>query len=113
MDGRDFGGYIREARKNRGLTQEELAERLGTSPTTVSNWEREEVGPDREQVNAIVVALGLSPEVLLSRMGYRLTPPAASRLPRELLRLLLEMSPAQHQALLEILTPTMARERVR
>ena len=34
-----IGRFIAELRKSRGMTQEEMAERLGVSGKTVSRWE--------------------------------------------------------------------------
>lgn len=108
MANKGFGDYIREARKDRGWTQEELAERLRVSPTTVSNWERlNRPDPDKEQVNDLVAALGLSAEQLLTMMGYRLTPPAAARLPRQLVLALLTLR-ADELALLQRLARGLA-----
>lgn len=39
MDQNKFGKYIEELRKKKGLTQKELAEKLGLSNTAVSKWE--------------------------------------------------------------------------
>ena len=41
-----IGAFIREHRVEKDLTQAELAERLGVSPQSVSNWERGESLPD-------------------------------------------------------------------
>ena len=90
---RGFGKLLREARELRGWTQKDLAERLDTSTTTISNMEREETMPSVEQVNALVIALQLSPEDLLRAMGVRLTPLAAARLPRDLVQALLALDP--------------------
>lgn len=38
------GKKLREYRKKLGLTQESLAEKLGTTGNTVARWEREEIG---------------------------------------------------------------------
>ena len=43
---RDIGKNIRAARVRRGLTQEELAERLHVSRQTVSNYETGRSRPD-------------------------------------------------------------------
>lgn len=40
QDKRNFGKYIAEKRKEKGLTQEELASKLYVIPTTISKWER-------------------------------------------------------------------------
>lgn len=91
MATRGYGNYLRAARELAGWTQADLAERVSVSTTTVSNWEREESVPNADQVNALVLALRLSAEELLRMLGYQLTPPAAARLPRELVSALLAM----------------------
>jgi transcriptional regulator with XRE-family HTH domain len=89
------GDLLREARKDKGWTQEEFADRIGTSTTTVSNWERGVTAPGLEDINVVASALSLSPDVLLLSMGVILTPPAASRLPRELIEAALELTPEE------------------
>lgn len=39
------GQQLRAARERAGLTQRELAERVGVSPKSVGNWERGEFAP--------------------------------------------------------------------
>ena len=46
MDLRKIGQYIATKRKEQGLTQVELAEKLGMSNKSVSKWERGESAPD-------------------------------------------------------------------
>ena len=41
-----IGKYISEKRKEKKLTQEELAEKLGVSDRAVSNWENGKNMPD-------------------------------------------------------------------
>ena len=50
---------IREARLRAGLTQEELARRLGRPKSNVSRWERGAVTPSLETLTAVVAACGL------------------------------------------------------
>lgn len=50
------GEEIRQARERSGLTQSELAQRIGVSMRTVGNWERGESVP-RNREGAIKVAL--------------------------------------------------------
>lgn len=44
-----LGTSLNDARKNSGLTQEEVAERLGVSRQTISKWELDETLPDIRQ----------------------------------------------------------------
>lgn len=52
--------YAREWREKRGISQEELAERIGTSKGYVSDLESGKRRYNRDHVEAIVSALGLS-----------------------------------------------------
>lgn len=46
LDTNAIGAFIKERRVEKGFTQAELAERLGVSAQSVSNWERGETTPD-------------------------------------------------------------------
>lgn len=50
---------IRNARKRAGLTQTELAGRLGKSQSEIGRWERGEVEPSFETLQRIASACGL------------------------------------------------------
>ena len=56
-----FGEKIRNARKALGLTQRQLAERLGVANTSVSNWEKDLSRPDADMVQKLCDILGLQP----------------------------------------------------
>ena len=49
--------YIAEWRVHRGLTQQQLADRLGTSDVTVSRWETSARKPDLNALAAVAEAL--------------------------------------------------------
>ncbi len=49
--------YIAEWRVHRGLTQQQLADRLGTSDVTVSRWETSARQPDLNALAAVAEAL--------------------------------------------------------
>jgi len=51
---------IRELRETSGLTQLDLAYRLGVTPATVSLWERRQVEPRASQVRAMALVFGVS-----------------------------------------------------
>src|SRR5688500_16561064 len=54
----DGGGLIREARRRAGVTQRQLARRLGTSQPVVARWERGHRSPDYDVVRDAVLMCG-------------------------------------------------------
>lgn len=62
-----FGEKLRNCRKNRNLTQKELAKKIGAKHTSISNWEKEQNIPDGNKILLLLKALEISPEMLL---GY-------------------------------------------
>lgn len=50
---------LKEARKRKGLTQEQVAELIGVSPITISRWEQGKVKPRQYQIAGISEAYGL------------------------------------------------------
>ena len=54
------GAAIRELREEKGLTQAELAERIGVSSKTVSKWETAKGLPDIALLKPLAQALGIS-----------------------------------------------------
>ncbi|MCG0276027.1 MAG: helix-turn-helix domain-containing protein [Thermosediminibacteraceae bacterium] len=61
-----FGKKIYELRKEKGLTQEELSEKLGVSPQAVSKWENDLSYPDVMLLPKIAQILGVTVDELLS-----------------------------------------------
>ncbi len=59
-----IGKTIRRLRKERGLTQEELAERLNVTSQAVSKWESESGMPDISQIVPLASVFGVSTDVL-------------------------------------------------
>ena len=51
---------IQHLRKSRGMSQEELAEKIGVSRQAVSKWESEQSMPDLEKVIRIIFLKGES-----------------------------------------------------
>ena len=67
-----FGSQLQKLRKEKGLTPEELAARLGISRQTVYNWERNEVYPPVETIRQLAKLFGCSTDHLLACDGeYR------------------------------------------
>lgn len=54
------GTAIRQLRENRGLTQAELAEKIGVSSKTISKWETAKGLPDISLLQPLAQALGVS-----------------------------------------------------
>ena len=54
-----------ELRKQQGLSQEELAEKLGVSRQAVSKWERSEASPDTDNLIALAKIYGLTLDELV------------------------------------------------
>ncbi len=60
-----LGNHLFHARKKNGLSQEEVAEKLGISRQTVSKWETDETLPDICQSKRLAVLYGLSLDELV------------------------------------------------
>ena len=56
-----FGDRIRNGRKAAGLTQRQLADRLGVSNTSISNWEKGLSRPDADMIQKLCHILTLDP----------------------------------------------------
>lgn len=61
----DFGTNLKQLRKDKNLTQEELAEYLGVSPQTVSKWENNLSMPDISALPVMADYFGISLDSLL------------------------------------------------
>jgi transcriptional regulator with XRE-family HTH domain len=66
MDVKKIGEFIAYNRKNKGLTQEQLGEKLGVSNKTVSRWENGNYMPDLSLLKPLSEALGITLNELLS-----------------------------------------------
>ena len=60
-----FGERLKQYRRAKGLTQQELADRLGVSNKTVSRWESEGGFPDVSLLVPLARALGVTVDDLL------------------------------------------------
>ena len=65
MERKSIGSFIAVLRKARGLTQRELADKLGVSDKAVSRWERDETAPDLYLIPAIAEIFGVTADELL------------------------------------------------
>ncbi len=72
MDVKQTGGFIRLLRKEKGLTQEELAHELNVTNKTISRWETGSGYPDVDSMMALSDYFGISVNELL--LGRRKVP---------------------------------------
>lgn len=82
-----LGALIAQTRKEKGMTQLELAEKLGVTDKAVSKWERDLACPDIQSLPTLAEVLGLSLDELMQ--GKSKTPPqkeAAGALVNTILR---------------------------
>lgn len=71
MEKKTIGSFIAILRKANGLTQKELADKLGISDKAVSRWERDETAPDISLIPTLADILGVTTDELLR--GERIT----------------------------------------
>jgi transcriptional regulator with XRE-family HTH domain len=68
LSGLGSGRLIREARRLGGLTQADLARRLGTTQSAVSNWERGRDTPRVDTLARILEACGFEADMTFRRL---------------------------------------------
>lgn len=61
----EIGAKIRQYRKEKGLTQEELAKEINVTKNRISNWEQGINRPDADIIGNICRVLNVSPSDLL------------------------------------------------
>ena len=66
MDSKKIGAQIAHLRKEKGLTQNDLGDRLGVTFQAVSKWERGETLPDTAILLDLAQALGTSVDFILT-----------------------------------------------
>lgn len=59
------GKFIAQKRKEKNLTQENLAERIGVSNKSISKWERGKCMPDYSIIESLCTELGITISELL------------------------------------------------
>ncbi len=83
MDQQKIGGFIAAVRRERGLTQRELAERLHVTNKAVSKWELGRSLPNCATLEPLAHALGVTVDELLSGERRPQQAPAPSPRPQE------------------------------
>lgn len=68
----DFANTIYNIRKERNITQKELADLIGVSDITISKWENGSTVPDLETIKKLCNELGISPDsIVKSEKNYK------------------------------------------
>ena len=84
-----IGKRIGLLRRQKGLTQEELASHMGVSPQAVSKWENDQTCPDISALPKLARLLGVSVDELLSGKeelpAVRVLPPEQRKDPKDML----------------------------
>lgn len=65
----NIGKRIRKQRIDSGLTQAELAAKLGVSRATISSWETDRTEPAMQDVQALAAAMGCQPSDLVGNFA--------------------------------------------
>ena len=66
MENKTMGEMIAELRKEKGMTQRDLAEKLNVSDKAVSKWERNVACPDIQNIPKLAEILGVSVDELVN-----------------------------------------------
>jgi transcriptional regulator with XRE-family HTH domain len=74
-----LGKRIASLRKQRGLTQVELAKKLGVAQPILSNYEHGKLRPNHQVLAALAKALAVSTDELLGIQGSSANPPLNRR----------------------------------
>jgi transcriptional regulator with XRE-family HTH domain len=109
---RAIGQRIAEARRSRGLTQEDLRRRVGNSKNAVSNWERGVSAPTIQNLRELCEALAVAPQDLLLMNGGSPKPTESATEPgaKDLLQKLTALRHQAERAFPDLLTALKAAE---
>lgn len=66
MENKSMGEIISKLRREKGMTQKELADMLGITDKAVSKWERDIACPDTQTIPKLAEILGMSVEKLMN-----------------------------------------------
>lgn len=103
MDNQKFGSFLAEKRREKGLTQRELAERIHVTDKAVSKWERGNGFPDIKTLEPLADALDISLLELMrseSASQDELSPAAADEALSETLDLAIFQNKIRNQRLM-------------
>jgi transcriptional regulator with XRE-family HTH domain len=105
----EFGQRLAAAREQAGLSQAQLAERLGTTQRAISWWEREPVALRTEQLTALADALGVSMDFLLGKQPLKARGSGPVGKARRLFDAISKLPRHQQEKIFAILEPFIAQ----
>jgi transcriptional regulator with XRE-family HTH domain len=106
-----IGARIRAARREKGWTQEALAEAVGVSRSAVAQWETDRAGQVTGNLTRIAAALGANVEWLMHGTDRRAPVEAVTGDELAMLRLYRECGPEDRQILLRMARRLAGRDR--
>ena len=108
-----FGDRLAHARLLAGLTQEQLAARLGVTQRVLSHWERAPVALRAEQLMAVATALNVSADFLLGREPTAPRTAGLAGKARRVFEQVAQLPRHQHQKILEVVEAFVAQQTAR
>lgn len=90
MNNKSMGEIISTLRKEKGMTQKELADQLNITDKAVSKWERDVACPDVNTIPKLAEILGVSLEELMNAKSVQ---PSGHKGPNFLVNLILKAVP--------------------
>ena len=106
FDQEKIGAFLAQARKEKGWTQAELADRLGVSNRSVSRWETGKTMPDYSLLSPLCEALGISINELFA--AERMPPPPAPQYDQNVLQIIKEYQRMKRNTKIALFTALIA-----
>lgn len=69
MGGKTVGEIIRKARKSAGMTQDEVAEKLGISRSVIAKYETGVISPTIDRLTEFMNAIGVKFNISIQNLG--------------------------------------------
>ncbi|MDE6059736.1 MAG: helix-turn-helix domain-containing protein [Clostridia bacterium] len=66
----NFPQKLKDLRKEKGITQKQLADILGTTDDSIYSWEHGRSQPSLEMLQSIITYFGISADYLFETNGY-------------------------------------------
>jgi Predicted transcription factor, homolog of eukaryotic MBF1 len=93
-----FGDRLAAAREAAGMSQRDLAKRVGVKVATLAKWEEDQAEPRANKLSMLSGMLGVSLRWLLTGVGEGIEAPATAEVPEDVSAILAEMRVLRTQA---------------